>query len=82
MLGKVQVIDIGIPKAAQDAVTERVGVPLGKMLERLGVDTFDVGQIEKRFGREKALEVQRLHNAATIRLHGDILADRSATGDY
>lgn len=55
-------------KAAQDAITERVGVPLGKLLEKLGIDSFDVADVERRYGPEKALEVQRLQNAATVRL--------------
>lgn len=56
-------------KAAQDGITERVGGPLGKLMERLGIDTFDPGEVAKKYGPAKALEVQRLHNAATIRLY-------------
>ena len=68
-------------KGAQDGITERVGGPLGRLLEKLGVDTFDVAEIERRYGPEKALEVQRLHNAATIRLFQMEKAYAPVTGD-
>lgn len=56
-------------KEMHDGITSRVGVRLAKLMEAMGVDTFDLEEVAKRYGPEKAARVADVKRAAMVRIN-------------
>lgn len=56
-------------KDMHDGITSRVGVKLAKLMEALGVDTFDIEEVAARYGAAKAAQVADVKRAAMVRIN-------------